>query len=640
MRMNLRTNIFVLALVCFVAGCGGGGGNSTSSASPAPTPAPSDPLAHWHVRVSHNQVFAFSDFAYGNGTYVSVGNYGSISTSVDAVRWTIRTSGTSNSLSRVIFANGLFVAVGANGTILSSADGISWTVGNSGTTNDIRDIVFGNGVFVAIDSTGINITSSDGMNWQTNLSFRQGLNAITYGNGVFVALGINFIATSADGITWSPATADVTNIYASVAYGNNTFIVTSSDTDKPTTVLISTDGVHWSAKDAGFNLDRIRGRIIFGAGKFLAFSTAFDSATDNYTNSFATSSDGVTWTFGDSFNIGGTGGVLCSFTNNQFICGGTASFSGITSIVAYYTVISRDGLNWTQRFVGEAYSSIRLFENLLRGTVTYQNGLFSYYDPVNMFSILTSSDGETWTLESPTDNTTTALNLSYMPPSSLNIPSQVIYANGMFVGIPDEYTTANSSIMTSADGINWTISNSGVGAILTKIAHGNDIFVAVGANGAILTSSDGKSWAAQSPVSTNYLSDLIYSDGTFVAVGDLGEIDVSADGAKWTRINAGTVDRLNGITYGNGTFVIVGSSSILTSADTITWKITPQTSSLSSVAFGGGSFVAVGSGGVITSSDGTNWKTRQLPENSFNGVTFGDGTFVIKGSSIYQSDPL
>jgi hypothetical protein len=57
---------------------------------------------------------------YGNGTFVAVGEGGTILTSPDGVSWTARTSGTSNWLDGVAYGNGLFVAVGDRGTILTS----------------------------------------------------------------------------------------------------------------------------------------------------------------------------------------------------------------------------------------------------------------------------------------------------------------------------------------------------------------------------------------------------------------------------------------------------------------------------------------------------------------------------------------
>ena len=77
-------------------------------------------LYKWHLRNPLPQGSNLSGVAYGNGTFVAVGDTGTILTSPDGVAWDSRTSGTSNLLVGVTYGNGTFVAVGSNGTILQS----------------------------------------------------------------------------------------------------------------------------------------------------------------------------------------------------------------------------------------------------------------------------------------------------------------------------------------------------------------------------------------------------------------------------------------------------------------------------------------------------------------------------------------
>jgi hypothetical protein len=51
---------------------------------------------------------------------VAVGILGTILTSPDGVTWTERTSGTSRNLNSVTYGNGTFMAVGEYGTIVTS----------------------------------------------------------------------------------------------------------------------------------------------------------------------------------------------------------------------------------------------------------------------------------------------------------------------------------------------------------------------------------------------------------------------------------------------------------------------------------------------------------------------------------------
>jgi hypothetical protein len=57
---------------------------------------------------------------YGKGTFVAVGDTGTILTSPDGVRWEAKTSGTSDLLAGITYGKGTFVAVGSYGTILQS----------------------------------------------------------------------------------------------------------------------------------------------------------------------------------------------------------------------------------------------------------------------------------------------------------------------------------------------------------------------------------------------------------------------------------------------------------------------------------------------------------------------------------------
>lgn len=73
----------------------------------------------WTARTSGTSS-SFFGVAYGAGTYVVVGQHGTILTSPNGVRWTVRTSRTSNFLSSVTYGNNTFVAVGEYGAILTS----------------------------------------------------------------------------------------------------------------------------------------------------------------------------------------------------------------------------------------------------------------------------------------------------------------------------------------------------------------------------------------------------------------------------------------------------------------------------------------------------------------------------------------
>ncbi|KOX88937.1 hypothetical protein BVI061214_02360 [Thermus aquaticus] len=122
----------------------------------------------------------------------------------------------------------------------------------------------------------------------------------------------------------------------------------------------------------------------------------------------------------------------------------------------------------------------------------------------------------------------------------------------------------NASGSGSGAGTTWTLRNPG--NTLFGVTYGKGLFVAVGAKGTILTSRDGVSWTLRNSGTSRDLFGVAYGNGRFVVVGEDGTILTSPDGVSWTARTSGTSKLLNGVTYGNGTFVAVGDyGTILTS---------------------------------------------------------------------------
>ena len=55
--------------------------------------------------------------------------------STSGITWTARTSGTTKHLFGVTYGNNTFVTTGQSGTVLTSSDGISWDKRTSGISN-------------------------------------------------------------------------------------------------------------------------------------------------------------------------------------------------------------------------------------------------------------------------------------------------------------------------------------------------------------------------------------------------------------------------------------------------------------------------------------------------------------------------
>lgn len=134
----------------------GTSGSLTQQASLSLTVSAPPPGSTWTSRTSEGS--PLYGITYGGGTFVAVGEYGTILTSPDGTAWTQRPS-EGNSLHGVTYGNSLFVAVGRAGTILTSPDGVNWTPQNSGTSNSLWGVTFGNGLFVAVGDSGTLLTS-------------------------------------------------------------------------------------------------------------------------------------------------------------------------------------------------------------------------------------------------------------------------------------------------------------------------------------------------------------------------------------------------------------------------------------------------------------------------------------------------
>jgi len=284
-------------------------------------------------------------------------------------------------------------------------------------------------------------------------------------------------------------------------------------------------------------------------------------------------------------------------------------------------------------------------------SVVYANGLFvatvaeadNDYDRRHM--IWTSPDGIEWDIhETPTG----------IPSSAVyrwQIWKHVIYGNNIFVatgGILNATTQENdnydSMIMTSPDGITWTLRSTPLNTtqssgtrrpIPDRIAYGNNIFLIFANDKVNLISADGINWNVVNqpiPVGGTWYA-LCYGNGLFVAASNAGHysdencIMTSQNGLDWaeqiipvpptapfTWKSYGFRD----IVYGSGLYVAVSEWSPMENAKT------PQYA-------------------VITSPDGINWTVRETPESSRDWypiewltASYANGLFVVLGG---RNDP-
>ena len=277
-------------------------------------------------------------------------------------------------------------------------------------------------------------------------------------------------------------------------------------------------------------------------------------------------------------------------------------------------------------FQGDLYTQDRY--NVPTGSYVALTGHF-----FDMNLPLTSYEtGKKVSLKPPTYKAVVGANESIYDSIGLRV-EETIYVNGKYVAVGQ-----SGVILTSEDGIDWTVQTSGTINGLTSVTYGNGKYVTVGVLGIILTSEDAITWTSQTSGTTKDLMGVTYGEGKYVAVGNTGTLLTSEDAVTWTPQTSGVSYNLNGVTYSEGKYVAVGAGgTILTSEDAVTW--TPQTSGVTGVlykiTYGNGKYVAVGQSSVIlTSEDAVTWTSQNAGITGyFNDVIYGNGKYVIVGGT-------
>lgn len=188
-----------------------------------------------------------------------------------------------------------------------------------------------------------------------------------------------------------------------------------------------------------------------------------------------------------------------------------------------------------------------------------------------------------------------------------------------------QFVTAGVSgtIMTSPDGIIWTVRNSGTTADLNAVAWTGAQLLAFGASGTILTSSDGVTWTLRTSGVAFALNAATWTGTQIVVVGNSASTLTSPDGITWTTVTPAFASYDSGLSVAwDGTYFIVGTNyisnyvnypEVYASTDLLHWTYISALSGPYSygLLWTGTQFVAVQSGGNIrTSPDGFTWAGR------------------------------
>ena len=251
---------------------------------------------------------------------------------------------------------------------------------------------------------------------------------------------------------------------------------------------------------------------------------------------------------------------------------------------------SPDGITWTSRTT-PTNSAV---------SVVYGGGQFVVVSS-DTSAVITSPDGITWT-----NRPISARSLFWT-----SVTYGTVAGVGIYVAVAWECRSFCTSevpwrVMTSPDGINWTLRNVPVANYWRSVTFANGLFVAVSSSGTdnrVMTSPDGITWTSRTAAVGG--EEITYGGGQFVAVGAAGAVMTSPDGITWTtQVNPVGAPRMNGIAYGGGQFVAVGAAgAVMTSPDGIIWTLeaAPSSGSWMSIVYANDKFVAVAMDGSFQS---------------------------------------
>ena len=271
---------------------------------------------------------------------------------------------------------------------------------------------------------------------------------------------------------WKRGNLPSTSFWSGLAFGNNVFSSTSSNTGN-TFAVVSTDGITWTS-------------ATMTSGQNWVNSASDGNIFVNICNNssvYALSTDGVSW----------QQSVLPVSAEWYGHAWGNGIFVGI-AYNSSYLVTSPNGITWTLRNmpVSSGWYIVKYHNNLFV-TTSY---LASYF--------ATSTNGITWT----TSNLPTTTNAWY----------NNSYGNGRYVVI----AAGSSNYAHSTNGITWTGGNLPATTGWQAIEFGNGSFVAISGQGTASSisaySTDGITWTSINMLDSSQWAQLKYAKGKFVAV--------------------------------------------------------------------------------------------------------------------------
>lgn len=506
----------------------------------------------------------------------------------EMIHWNTKSVPNFEEIRDAAYGNDTYVAVGDNNTVLYSADGTNWNNGNlpPGLGCDLNAVEFAFGQFFAggkkSDATGlVLLISIDGVNWdeisdgfERDAAFQpKEILSLRFGRSGPTPLLLAvyrgtmsepIIRATIDGVNWTPS--------SNWSYGSLPF------SDGSAIYVLTSGGFNWARIDwkynwlwtnvVGFPRDLrhfARGNGVYvgvGPGRKLAYSATANSFTSVASPVIA---DFTGVAFGrDLFvAVGTVGAVVVSYDRGR--SWRRASVSGLQSV-------SLNGV----RYVGGRF-------------ITYGGGRIITGQPIN------KRDWSTASLPSGA-KPVTSLASDGMTIVAVGIGGQILYSTtgaswskAAPVTSRDLYrvvydartkafyaTGASGTLLRSTNGRSWqTIKTPGSGYYDGVARAGKTLIAFGGTQGQFLQSSDGKRWTIGRETSLKFFGSIVGDGSTAYVFGPSGNLLIKRGNSKNWSISKGASVSLNDLTIANKTIFATGANGRLFSTSQSrprTWK--------------------------------------------------------------------
>lgn len=161
--------------------------------------------ADWTLRSRAVTLHHLRSVASGAGSWVAVGDSGTIVRSTDGKSWSLVDAACGADLTKVVFAQGGFQVLGDSGVLLSSKDGVGWERKSIGVRARLLDAIWSDSIKIVVADSNRVYSSTDGVAWSGSaLLAGDRIRFVSKSrNGFLLAGTFGLSFSSADGKSWT-----------------------------------------------------------------------------------------------------------------------------------------------------------------------------------------------------------------------------------------------------------------------------------------------------------------------------------------------------------------------------------------------------------------------------------------------------